>query len=252
MKVKLYTQEHDKMRLDSKHYDELFTGPEYSKITEEEVGENFQTKESLIEWYLKNNCRKLAALDFVYNRIKEEGYKNILSLGAGPCVLEYFLKKELPTDCNVVATDFNSFYIRQAKRHFPSIISVEFDFFKKDICSLKEKLRTNFDVAVFFGSAYVMDDQVFIKLFADLKEIGIKEVIDFHAGYIPFRDVPRLFVSELRWNFLNALGIHPYRGKMHGYRRTRDELLRLYKAAGFNSIKEEFSIGGYEYTAVCK
>jgi len=88
----------------------------------------------------------------------------------------------LPEDSKVVATDFNSFFIKKAKLHFPSIIPVEFDFFKDDLSDLQKKLKLDFDLAVFFGSAYVMDDPDFIRHFSKLKEIGVKRIIDFHGG----------------------------------------------------------------------
>lgn len=194
--------------------------------------------------------------------VNANGYKNILSLGAGQCVLEYLLKYALTEDSNVIAADFDSFFIKKAKLHFPSIIPVEFDFFKDDLDDLQKKLKIHFDVAVFFGSACVMDDSDFIRQFRSLKEIGVKRIIDFHAGYIPRRRIPAIIRSRLisyaasklrRIEMINK--IRPpsssYRGKFHGYGRTRGELRRLYKQAGLDLIQET-AVGCYEYVAVCK
>jgi len=104
--------------------------------------------------------------------IKENKYSNILSLGAGSCVNEYFLKMALSEDTKVVACDFDSFVIQKAKEFFSDesigttygmgIIPVLFDFFNDSIN--KRLLQFDFDLATFFSSAYVMDDKEFVYL----------------------------------------------------------------------------------------
>jgi len=152
----------------------------------------------------------------------------------------------LPEDSKVVATDFNSFFIKKAKLHFPSIIPVEFDFFKDNPSDL-QKLKIDFDIAVFFGSSYVMNDSDFIRQFSGLKEIGVKKIIDFHAGYIPWKRFPIVILSEV----IAKINPRRYRGKFHGYGRSRDELRRLYKLAGLELILET-SVSPYKYVAVLK
>lgn len=123
---------------------------------------------------------------FLIPFIYDNGFKNIISLGAGQCVLEYLLRYALPEDSNVIAADFDSFFIKKAKLHFPTIIPVEFDFFKDDMGDLQKRLKIHFDLAVFWGSAYVLDDSDFIRQFRSLKSIGVKRIIDFEGGYIQF------------------------------------------------------------------
>lgn len=67
------------------------TAEESSYANKTEFGKDYQTKESLLRNYLSKNYFKLSLLGFLINFVYEKGYKNILSLGAGTCVLEYLL-----------------------------------------------------------------------------------------------------------------------------------------------------------------
>jgi len=151
-------------------------------VDNESVDSVFKTKDTLLHYYLKNEWHKLASLDFLRDRILLNNYKNILSLGAGKCVLEYLLKVSLQPGHTVIASDFVAFYIDKAKEFFPEITSVRFDFYKDNIKDLKTKLGINLDVAVFFGSAMAMDDEQVIDILSGLKKSGVKEIIDFHQG----------------------------------------------------------------------
>jgi len=249
MKIKLYTKGHDEASLkEIGSCDEQFTAATHAHIVEREFEKYFKTKESLIQWYLAQslNSDKLLALAFLIQHCNENEYKNVLSLGAGPCVLEYLLKCALPDDARVVATDFDSFYIKKAKLHFPSIIPVEFDFFKDNPSDL-QKLKIDFDITVFFGSSYVMNDSDFIRQFSGLKEIGVKKIIDFQAGYIPWKRFPTVILSEV----IAKINPRRYRGKFHGYGRSRGELRRLYKLAGLELI-QEIPVAPYGYVAILK
>jgi ubiquinone/menaquinone biosynthesis C-methylase UbiE len=234
--------------------EEQISGEEYANITEKELGRYFTDKETIIHWYLNSgDYKKLNALTFLYKYILDNGYKNILSLGAGPCVLEYLLKQWLPDDSEVIAMDYNSFFIKNAKKYFPELRPILFDFSRDDLNQLKTITEKQFEIAVFFGSAYAMDDTTFVKQFRALREIGIKNIIDFHAGYIPLKRMPIILYSKIKWTILGALDkkAEKSRGIFHGYERSRSELRRLYKAAGLK-IVEELSAGGYEYIAVLK
>ncbi|MFH0861103.1 MAG: class I SAM-dependent methyltransferase [Candidatus Altiarchaeota archaeon] len=266
MKYKQYTKSHNLELLKKIDSTERFTSEELSWITKQEQSKEFKTRESLLRWYLSQNAIKLPALGFLIQHLNDERFKNILSLGAGPCVLEYLLKCALPEDSKVIAADFNSFYIEKAKLHFPSIIPLKFDFFNDDITELQKKSGVDFDVAVFFGSAYVMDDVQFINLFRGLKRTGVRQIIDFYAGYIPTSDLPKMFIRDIRSSIVSRLRKIPitkgilnkikpvgssYGGKFHGYARSHSELRRLYKEAGVNLIRET-SVEPYKYVAICE
>jgi hypothetical protein len=215
----------------------------------------WKDKESLIKNFLFCNADyMLAPIGYVVNLITTKKYQNIISLGAGQCVAEYFIKMSLCDNSTVVACDFDHFFVSKAQLFFPEIIADQFDFFKDNFISLKAKLNIDFELAVFFFSAYVMDDDKFIKLFNDLKLSGIKQVINFYAGFITFRQVILHLFDPLRKNPVVRQLFHkkPFlgeRGWLHGYARSRLELRKLYKKAGWYKIKE-ISIGECSYVAI--
>lgn len=234
-----------------------WTSEEHSSITEKGYGQTtFKTRENLLRVYLPGNLLKLGSLGFLIESIKQNGYSNIISLGAGQCVLEYLLKISLSEESQVCACDFDSFFIDKAKKFFPEITAERFDFFKDDIDSLQSRLNIKFDLAVFFGSAYVMNDTEFIKLFGDLKKIGVKQIIDFHAGYMDLKSLCFNYLEPLTKNSIirKIFHKHPitsnnYRGKFHGYSRSRGELRRLYKNSGLE-LQKELSVSGYKYVSI--
>jgi len=229
----------------------LPTATESAASNERQWGAHFKTKEALLGWYLTtDHGAKAPALAFLEQHLRSQHEFVVLSLGAGPCVLEYLLKQRMPA-LSVVAADYNPFFIKNAQRLFPEITAVEYDFFKDSPAALAKKIGKDIDTAVYFGSSYVMDDDVFVDQLAGLKEIGVREIIDFQAGFLPWSKVPRTLLSELRWGVLARLGRASSRGVFHGYCRTRDELRRLYKRAGL-TVVQELRIGTYDYVSVCR
>uniref|UniRef100_A0A6M3JZL7 Putative methyltransferase n=1 Tax=viral metagenome TaxID=1070528 RepID=A0A6M3JZL7_9ZZZZ len=239
MKVKTYTSNHNinlLMQIDNNGGQ--FTAKEASWLAEKEYGNVFKTKKDLLDYYWKNNRIKLNSLIVFLDFIVTNKCKNILSLGAGECVMENFLKVNLPEEIKIIATDFNSFFIKRAKEFFPKLISEEFDFFKDDIKSFQKKLNIKFDCAVFFGSAYIMDDYDFIRLFNDLKKVGVKYIFDFQPGFID-EDAAGPKLSTTKYN-----------GKCHGFLRSWSELKSLYKKANLK-LALELSLPDYKYVAIC-
>ncbi|HYN44759.1 MAG TPA: class I SAM-dependent methyltransferase [Candidatus Limnocylindrales bacterium] len=218
-----------------------FTAEEHAYIFEKEYGKFFETKDSLLGWVIPQSTYSLLALNWLIQYIKKNRFSRVLSMGAGNCVLEYLLKCAIP-ECEVTAADFDSYFIDKANVFFPSIKSVIFDFFKDNIT----KLNSEFDLVVFFGSAYVMDDKQFVDLFRQIKENNVKQIIDFHGGCIPYSEMLRYFIGDI----LRRFGIiRSYRGKFTGYVRTKNELRGLYKKAGMKSIIE-MHIASHRYVAI--
>lgn len=118
MKRKLYTYSHDDELLKEIDSDGgRFTAEEHAYAVEKELGQTkFKTRENLIHKYLADNLDP--RLRFLMEFIEGNKYSNILSLGAGSCVNEYFLKMVLPGDTKVVACDFDDFFIHKAKEFF--------------------------------------------------------------------------------------------------------------------------------------
>lgn len=254
MKFKLYTKFPDERLVRKLDLDpnKRVTDKVSAYLTKKKFANEFASKESLLKWYESRNAEKLPAVEFVTNYIRKKAFKNIISFGAGECVLEYLLKDKLSKDVKIVATDYNQFFIKKAQLHFPSIISVQFDFLKDGLLDLQKKLKINFDLAIFFSSLYVMDYQEFVCLSKKLMEAGVKEIIDFHAGYIPYRKIPRIILREFYEYFNTKLRTNArFRGKFHGFGRTRYELRKLYRKAGIKLIKET-KIGSYKYVAICE
>jgi len=251
MKRRIYVEAHEAETMKETPEVSQVTSEEHASLIEKRYADHFRSRDSLISWYLSENERKLPALDFLTKYIKEKNFSNILSLGAGPCVLEYLLNSALPK-LKVVATDYDSFFVRKAKILLPEIIPIEFDFFKDKIADLQASLGIRFDIAVFFGSSYVMDDPQFVNLFKSLKDAGVKEIVDYQAGYMDLGEVLSSALSPIkRSSTLRGLFGKPplCTKKFHGYARSRGELRRLYREAGFRVLKEG-PIGGYKYVAI--
>jgi predicted RNA methylase len=213
-----------------------------------------QTKENFLRWYLQNNYSKLDSLKFLIDEVRESNMINVLSLGAGACILEWLLKLCVFEKTKIVASEFDPFLVQKAKEFLPEITALQFDFFNDDIYSFCSKLNIEFDLAVFFGSAYVMDDPEFIKLFSAIKRCGVRKIIDFHAGYMNLRSCvsyvlgPITKISAVRKLFRKP-PVSDYKGKFHGYSRSRSELRKLYKESGWR-LRKETSSGIYEYVAI--
>ena len=264
MKRKLYTKSYDMDIL--KEIDNgggLFTAQEHAWSSEKQIGNTFlKTKDDLFchlfRDLLQGNLGAYPPLQFFKEYVITNQYKNVLSLGSGSCLNEYLLKVSLPGDVTIVAADFDDYLIKKAGQFFPEIIPVTFDFCKDEVSDLENKLKLKFDIAVFFASAYIMDDFLFIKTFRRLKDSGVREIMDFHAGYIDLRSfITYLSTPLTKNNFVRKLfgkplvGKNDCAGKFHGYARSRSELRSLYKRSGLKIIKE-LSIGNYKYVAILR
>ena len=233
----------------------LFTAEEHAYALEKEFGKTkFKSKENLLRDFLPRRLSTLDGLEIVINLIKENGYKNILSLGAGEFVNEYLLKMSLPEESKVVGCDFDLFLVNKAKEFFPEITAEQFDFKHDNFASLQSKLNIKFDIVIFFASACTMDDEDFVKLFSDLKIEGVSHIVDFHAGYMDTRAIISSYLLPLTTNPLirkifNKPQLNKYPGKFHGYQRSHGELQKLYKKSGLK-VEKELSTSGTKYTAI--
>jgi len=118
MKRKIYTCSHDvELLKEIDHDGGRFTAEEHTQVIEKEFSKTiFKTRENLIREYSAGIFDP--RLRFLVEFIKENKYSKILSLGAGACVNEYFLKMALSEDTKVVACDFDAFFIQKAKEFF--------------------------------------------------------------------------------------------------------------------------------------
>jgi hypothetical protein len=254
LKRKVFTAAHRADLLEEmSRTDGPFSAEEHARLFKTEHVEVFSSRESLLAWYGSQDSVKFPAVDFVADFMARRSLNSVLSLGAGPCVLEYHLLTKLSPGARVIATDFDAFLIEQARRLFPELRSEVFDFFRDDVKSLLKKNDPPVRLAVFFGSSYVMDDAQFVSLFRGLREAGIQDIIDFYPAFLSRNDClkqlnPLSYLKRFSW--IRRLFGKGSLGKFHGYARSRGELRKLYRMAGF-SIAEEQRIANYEYVAVC-
>ncbi len=232
-----------------------FTAEEHAYAVEQEFAAQFASQQVLVQHYLNDNNKKLGSLGFAIKVAYDHQATRILSLGAGQCVLEWFLQMAIAEPGFVFATDFDAYFVRKASELFPELKTSTFDFARDNVEELVAQCEVPPDLAVFFGSAYVMDDATFVKIFAQLREVGIPRIIDFHAGATTLR---RMCINATLVYFaskptIRRLAHKPmlpaYRGKFHGYERDIRAIRKLYAAAGWQ-ISEEIRNLGYPYTAV--
>jgi hypothetical protein len=254
MKVKGYTLSHNVDLL--KEIDNnggQFTSDEKSFLMREEhEAGRYSSKKNLLRDLPKYTLGP--RLSYFADLVRDNRFHSILSLGAGSCVQEYFLKMILPEGTKIVAADFDSYSINKAKEFFcdesevgGGIIPMKFDFFDDNISDFVRKFAFDIDVVVFFASAYVMDDEKFVKLFREIGECGITRIVDFHAGYIDYKQ----YIMYLLKFFKNSIGLsaNRYQGKFHGYFRSRTEIRSLYNQAGW-IVDHETMVIGTKYVAV--
>ena len=250
MKKKLYTIIDNNYSDIINNNDLIFNSQEHADISELKYKDkSLNSREKVIQDSLNNNLRKkFKPLQFLTDRIEEKNYKNILSLGCGIGDIEYFLYLSLDNNKNLYAGEFDSYLVKKSNQFFPEYKTFEFDFYKDSFKDLNYK----FDIVFAFGAFYVMDDDNFIQLLKDIKSSGVKEIIDFHAGYIKKIDKLNYLRKDFLkiFNFFNSDDNTLLNKKFHGFARDSDELIRLYNKAGWDSINVVRNNGIYKFTAI--
>jgi len=106
--------------------------------------------------------------------------------------------------------------------------------------------KTTFDVAIFVGSSYVMDDDEYIRILNQLKKNDVKKVIDLTPTLVLYHKLPFVILNEIQ---LRCFAPHWDRGKFHGFMRTKHDFRNIYKNASW-TLKEETAVGQYNYVAI--
>ena len=250
MKKKIYTRSHNPENLREIPSETIFTSDEHSKISELELKDTIlENRNKLLEYCLKKNLRtKFQPLSFLVDRIEEKNYSRVLSLGSGLSDLEYFLYLSLDKDKEILSSEFDRYFVEKSNEFFPEFETIEFDFFNDSLDSINKKI----DLVFCFGSFYVMDDLQFIRLLKDIKAAGVKEIIDFHAGFMTksayLKNIIRPSYSTFKKLFIKEE--ETCKGKFHGFSRSRNELINLYKKSGWIPVKEINDLGAYKFTCV--
>jgi len=253
MKVKLYTKSYDKNLIKKINPSKIFSAEEHNYASENHYKGKFDSKEDYINHFFLENPKALEQIPFIINFIKHHNLNNIYSLGSGTCVLEFLISNSISSNRNIFASDYDSFLISKAQEFLISksknLNIFKFDFFEDDINEIMADM-SNPDLVIFFGSAYVMNDEQYIKLLRNLKKSGVKYIIDFYAGFIDKKQ----FYKNLVKNILNPLINFVYRnnlGKFHGYGRDKKALRDIYKLSNLTLIKE-LKIANYKYVSILK
>ena len=258
MPKKIFTKSYSKKILKEISNQAVFSAEEHAYAEKKQDGHHYQTKEKMLKKYLPRAQKTIANSQFLIDLILEKNHKNIISFGAGAGVKEYLLKRILPKNCTVISTDFDPFIVGKVKEYFPEIIVEQFDFRNQNLEKFSKKIDIKFDLAIFFDSSYVLDDENFVRVFKDLKKNGLKNIVDFNGAYISLTERLKFFlIPEIirQNNFLRKIfqkkifSSYSNQGKFHGYSRTRRELHDLYKKAGWKIIKDNFKALDNKYIA---
>lgn len=191
---------------------------------------NFQSKEEYLSYHQREK-EKIERTWHLIQFCKERNIKSILSIGAGESITEITLKKYLP-NIEITCTDYDPFICKKLSDLFGDINFKVFDMKKDDLTHLGE----HFDLITFFGSAYVMKNDEYTKLF--------KKLHKFTPRYIYMLEpylVLKQRIYHIMWYAYQAVKIVFNRspssisngGLVHGYIRDIKEYVRIFKESGF-------------------
>jgi hypothetical protein len=244
LKFRIFTKSQNPEILEATDKSRRFTADEHATMVRQVYSGQVTSREALVRLFLSTNSSKLVTLAYLIRFAYRHDARKILSLGAGMCVIEELLLQALPEGSVVAAADFNSYLIDTARQFFPDLIAVQFDFFRDDVKTICDAAGTTFDIAVFMGSSYVMDDEEHIRLLSQLKNNNVRMVIDLTPTLVPYSMLPRVILGEIKCSLTGK-----DRGKFHGFQRTRNDFRALYQRADW-TLREETTIGDYNYVAV--
>jgi len=124
---------------------------------------------------------------------------------------------------------------------------------------IKKEVRIDFDLVVMFGSSCIMDNEEFVRLFSQLKEIGARQMIDFQHNYISPWYLVEIATTFCLMNLKKSPTLRKLFSKpplpenprkFQAYLRSASELRKLYRQSGVH-LREETSAGEYPYIAIC-
>lgn len=251
--------------------DEIFSADDHSEMSADFHTNSgiFDDRETLKRNFLQNNGDKLKALGVLAEKIVEvsndhnaKSYGHaVLSLGSGHAVLEDFLRCLIPDNIEVIATDYDHFFVSAINRIFPDLTACALDFANIGEDELKKITRNKILVAFSFGSTYAMTDEKFIAMLQNLRREGVQFFLDFQAGHLSLLQMVRLELRGALKPIIEHDRLRRFLGKSpldkevvwktHGYGRTTGELLSIYRAGGF-VIDEKFPLDPYGLVAILR
>ena len=244
-----YTSEYsERAKKQCRHSENLLTAEEHSKMSEVDFACHFESIDKLIKWYFGylSNIGKMGVLSCIGEFIKQEGAKNIISYGAGPSVLEYFLKMIFQEDIHIVVTDYDEFIVDGVRKLFNNMKAERFDFYKDDPEQLISKYKI--DTAIMIGSACSMDNGMYIQFLRRLEKCNIQTIFTFEAGVYNslaerIRSDVMKFLYLLKLCFLYIFHKSAYESRkerfmtdsqcFHACSRSINELEKIYVRGGY-------------------
>lgn len=259
IKVMDFTSEYSEEAKDTvKKDNELLSGEEHSKLSEIDLKQILTDRKSTLRWYFNylSNYKKITSLGLLvkvlHERMKDKPASDmmggVLSLGAGPCVLEHFLADILP-DMKIYACDYDAYMIDNARRHFTNITVSQFDFYKDDVPSFIHDNNIRF--VVMFGSSCSMNDEKYRDFLKAIYDSPVECIITFEAGIASFFDRIKSYIRTFlycckHYFFTQDKKPQPHTGCFYAYSRTKAKFKRIYRAAGWKFQELDKSFQTYQ------
>lgn len=185
-----------------------------------EDGGPFSIERTRKSWV--NNCenkvdyRNVAAK--VVDLLKDNGWKKVTSLGVGKGILEYHLKKMMPT-LEVVCTDYTKSSLEALSKLFVECSRFQtFDMLQDDYSLLKES-----DVVIIYRLSTEFTKEQWKDLFSKMYVSRVENIIFIPTELLSIR----ICIDEKVRYFLNVL--QHRRNTFCGWMYTRKEFLKIFK-----------------------
>lgn len=232
-----------------KNSNEILSAEEHSKMSEIDFKNYFSSKESLIKWYFSylSNIDKLDIISLVGQEIKMGGYERqrILSIGAGPSVIEYGIKRIFHDKVEIVCVDYDAFIMENVARLFSDIKVDRFDFTQDSVKDLIQKYLP--DIILMIGSGCSMDNRQLRDFLKEIRLTDVKRVYCFEAAIISKVTIGKMCLKRL--SRLMKEKTYHFNHSFHAYYRTKRETLTLFRNSGWK-IQEVRKLNSYPNTFI--
>ena len=237
--------------LDPKYHDGRALTKEIQVESRKKTWRNFSSGEEYYEYYKFKEPEKVERTEDLIYFCKKNNIKNVLSIGAGESLTEITLKYALP-DIQIMCTDYDLFICSKLEELFKEIEFKEFNMKKPDFSVFKAQ----YDLILFLGSSYVMNNQEYISLFKSFHRLNPKFVYIMIYSYIPIKDKINEIKGHLAQTFKIVTGYTTSKdldppGVFHGYARDSHELKEIYRCSGWRAVQLKY-LGGIMPLWLCK
>lgn len=225
----------------------ILTAEEHSKMSEIDFKKYFISKESLINWYFSylSNIEKIDIISLIGREIKVGEIQRILSIGAGPSVIEYGIKKIFGDRIELICVDYDSYIIKNVKRLFPDILADQFDFTQDSINEIIKRYSP--DTILMVGSGCSMDNHQLQKFLKEIRSENVKRIYCFEAAIVSKITIGKICLNRIVHLFKEKT--YNFNHSFHAYYRTKKETLKIFYNSGWK-IKEVRKLDSYPNTFI--